>query len=159
MATLDRILISVHCEAKYPLARVTNLPKGVTNHNPLLLRFGEKACEKPHTFRFEKWWVEVDDFEDMARSCWDNNCPHSDPIDRWQFKMRNLMKKTKGWSWNVDAELRKTKETILSEFVLDKVAELNNSPPPQGFCGKKFRKKMEQLWRIEEIKARQGPGR
>jgi hypothetical protein len=41
MATLDRILITVHWEAKYPLAKVTILPKGVSDHNPLLIRFGK----------------------------------------------------------------------------------------------------------------------
>jgi hypothetical protein len=29
MTTLDRILVSTQLEAKYPLAKVTNLPRGV----------------------------------------------------------------------------------------------------------------------------------
>jgi hypothetical protein len=41
MSTLDRVLASVQWDAKYPLARVKTLPKGVSDHNPLLITFGE----------------------------------------------------------------------------------------------------------------------
>jgi hypothetical protein len=82
ITTLDRILIIVHWEAKYPLARVTTLLREGSDHNPLLLRFGENSSEKTHTFRFEKWWSEAEGFEDLVRSCCNGECPHSDPIDR-----------------------------------------------------------------------------
>jgi hypothetical protein len=35
-----------------------------------------------------------------------------DPVDRWQFKMRNLRRKIKGSSWNIDAGRRKSKGKI-----------------------------------------------
>jgi hypothetical protein len=41
MTTLDRILMTTHWEAKYPLARTSMLPKGVSGHNPLMITFGE----------------------------------------------------------------------------------------------------------------------
>jgi hypothetical protein len=41
MATLDRILMTTHWEAKYPLARISMLPKGVSDHNPMMITFGE----------------------------------------------------------------------------------------------------------------------
>jgi hypothetical protein len=41
MTTLDRILMTTHWEAKYPLARTFMLPKGVSDHNPLMITFGE----------------------------------------------------------------------------------------------------------------------
>jgi hypothetical protein len=107
MATLDMVLVSTQWEAKFPLDRVTNLPRGVSDHNPLLLNIGDKDKGKSYTFRFEKWWLKTVDFEDMVKRCWNIDCPHSKPIDRWQFKMRNLRKKIKEWSRNVDAELRK----------------------------------------------------
>jgi hypothetical protein len=40
MAALDRILIFVDCDAKYPLARVKMLPKGASDHNPLVVEMG-----------------------------------------------------------------------------------------------------------------------
>jgi hypothetical protein len=53
MAILDRVLISVNWFNKYPMAKVTTLPKGVSDHNPILLNFGDMARCKNHLFRFE----------------------------------------------------------------------------------------------------------
>jgi hypothetical protein len=53
MATLDRVLVSTQWEAKYLLDRVTNLPRRVSDYNPLLLNFGDKDKKKAYTFRFE----------------------------------------------------------------------------------------------------------
>jgi endonuclease/exonuclease/phosphatase family metal-dependent hydrolase len=43
LATLDRVLVSVHWKVKYPLAKVTMLHKGVSDHNPLAISFGDKV--------------------------------------------------------------------------------------------------------------------
>lgn len=58
MATLDRILVSIEWDSKYPLAKVQMLPKGVSDHNPLLINFGGRIMVKDPLFRFEKWWLE-----------------------------------------------------------------------------------------------------
>jgi endonuclease/exonuclease/phosphatase family metal-dependent hydrolase len=42
LATLDRVLVSIGWDAKYPLARVKILPKGSSDHNPLAITFGNK---------------------------------------------------------------------------------------------------------------------
>jgi endonuclease/exonuclease/phosphatase family metal-dependent hydrolase len=34
MATLDRILVNIEWEAKYPHVNVISLPKSVSDHNP-----------------------------------------------------------------------------------------------------------------------------
>jgi hypothetical protein len=66
MVTLDRILAYVQWEAKYPLVRVKILPKGVSDHNPLLITFGEKLAGGDYIFRFEKWWFKKDGFENLV---------------------------------------------------------------------------------------------
>jgi hypothetical protein len=38
-------------------------------------------------FRFEKWWMEMEGFENLVKETWSKECPSSDPIDRWQFKI------------------------------------------------------------------------
>jgi hypothetical protein len=40
MVVLDKILINVQWDAKYPLAKVDMLPKGVSDHNPIRIEFG-----------------------------------------------------------------------------------------------------------------------
>jgi hypothetical protein len=67
MATLDRILASVDWDAKHPLAKVTILPKGVCDHNPLIIKFGDKLHINDPIFRFEKWWLEVEDFSELVK--------------------------------------------------------------------------------------------
>jgi hypothetical protein len=42
MVVLDRVLASVDWDAKHQLAKVSILPKGMSDHNPLVIRFGEK---------------------------------------------------------------------------------------------------------------------
>jgi hypothetical protein len=68
MALLDRILASVDWEAKYPLSQVLVLPKGVSDHNPLVIKFGEKLLIEDPIFRFEKWWLEVEGFLDIVKN-------------------------------------------------------------------------------------------
>jgi hypothetical protein len=53
MATLDRVLVTTHWDAKYPLFMTKILPRGVSDHNPVMITFGEKAGCGP-MFRFEK---------------------------------------------------------------------------------------------------------
>jgi hypothetical protein len=42
MAMLDRVLMSVEWDNKYPLTKVNTLQKGVSDHSPLMITFGEK---------------------------------------------------------------------------------------------------------------------
>jgi hypothetical protein len=42
MTVLDQILASVDWDANHPLAKVSILPKGVSDHNSLVIIFGEK---------------------------------------------------------------------------------------------------------------------
>jgi hypothetical protein len=39
-------------------------------------------------FRFEKWWIQRAYFGDLVRKAWSSKCPHSEPLERWQFKIR-----------------------------------------------------------------------
>jgi hypothetical protein len=107
MATLDRILMTVEWKAKYPLAMVNMLAKGVIDHNPLMISFGEKMLMKDPIFRFEKWWLEIEEFADLVRGVWDIDCPYSEPMEIWQFKIRTLRRKLKGWSRNLDVDIKK----------------------------------------------------
>jgi hypothetical protein len=107
MATLCRILVTLDWEAKYPMANVNIFPKGVSDHNPPRISFGEKVVIKDPIFRFKKWWFEREEFAHLVKKVWDTECPYSEPVEVWQFKMRSLRKKVKGWSRNLEAEMKK----------------------------------------------------
>jgi hypothetical protein len=38
---------------------------------------------KEGVFRFEKWWLEMDDFADVVKKSWDIECPSSNPVEIW----------------------------------------------------------------------------
>jgi hypothetical protein len=90
--------VSASWEAKFPLAKFNMLPKGVSDHNPLAISFEDRISGNEYIFRFEKWWLKKDDFEVLARETWGIECPLKDLVDMWQFKMRALRKRIKGWS-------------------------------------------------------------
>jgi hypothetical protein len=46
MAVLDRILVNVEWNNKFPLSKVKVLPKGCSDHNPLRINFGEILSTK-----------------------------------------------------------------------------------------------------------------
>jgi hypothetical protein len=59
---------------------VVALLRGVSDHNPLVIRVREKLHIKDPIFRFEKWWLEVEGFSELVRKVWDTKCPVHDPI-------------------------------------------------------------------------------
>jgi hypothetical protein len=105
LATLDRIMSIHDWEGKFPVASVNNLPRGVSDHNTLRIVFGDKLVNKDPIFRFEKCWLDMEGFLDLVRKTWDTECLSSDPMVVWQFKIRLLRKKIKGWSRNVGLKL------------------------------------------------------
>jgi hypothetical protein len=109
---LDRIFASVEWGEKYPLSKVTMLPKGCNDHNPLRIEFGGKPKFKEHLFRFEKWWLQIEEFAVVIQKAWSLECQSQDPIDVWQIRIRNLRKKIKGWSRNRETELKNPKISL-----------------------------------------------
>jgi hypothetical protein len=93
LAVLDRVLANVEWESKYPLVNLKILPKGCSDHNPLRVNFGQNNPRQEHRFWFEKWWFETKGFEEVVMKAWDIRCPSPEPLDIWQFKIRNLRKK------------------------------------------------------------------
>jgi hypothetical protein len=155
IAALDRTLVSVELDIKYPLAKMSMLPKGASDHNPLLMDLGGQMHIQDPMFHFEKWWLEVEGFEDMVKRIWQVDYPLSDPLDVWQYQIRLLRKKVKGWSKNIDAEMRRKKYSIMSEMdLIDLIAE-SQALSDQQREKKCLCSKLEFIWKLEEIKARQ----
>jgi hypothetical protein len=124
LAKLDRVLVSVDWDIKYPTSKVVMLPKGLSDHNPIKISFGVKNYIKDPIFHFEKWWLELEEFADVVAKAWDIESQDNDPMSVWQSKVRNLRKKAKGWSRNRESELRKNKNILTSELdLLDLLSE------------------------------------
>jgi hypothetical protein len=54
LTKLDRAMVSVDWDNKYPMAKVTMMPEGITDHTPLRVSFGEKRQASQPIFRLEK---------------------------------------------------------------------------------------------------------
>lgn len=77
----DRIFVSTEWETVFPLANVACLAKEVSDHTPLLLDLGENLSRGKKKFRFEKWWIERDDFKKVVSKAWGARCLESSPIE------------------------------------------------------------------------------
>jgi hypothetical protein len=66
----------------------------------------------------------VDGFAELVRKVWSTICLETGPIEVWQFKVRLLRRKIKGWSRNIEADMKKAKKRLIDEVDrLDKMAE------------------------------------
>jgi hypothetical protein len=154
MAKLDRMLASVEWDMKYPMAKLTILPKNVSDHNPVQIQFGGKPQVKDTIFCFETWWLDMEDFAEVVHKAWGIECPDVDPVSVWQCKIRNLRRKVKGWSRNRDVEIRKGKQELILELDgLDALAETQSLSDGEIDRRKDLSLKLDKIWMLEETKA------
>jgi hypothetical protein len=59
----------------------------------MLIDLGGVCQDRDYLFRFEKWWLEMKGFSEVVKAVWLVDCPSKEPMDIWQFKIRNLRKK------------------------------------------------------------------
>ena len=114
MAILDRVLATTNFEAFYPSANIKGISRLGSDHVPLVINFGTSHERKPYLFRFEKWWLEQESVYDIVKNSWNTPCHFTRAIDIWQFKLRTLRRKLKGWSLNINADLEKNKLSLRS---------------------------------------------
>jgi hypothetical protein len=66
MAKLDRIFASTSWISTFPLAKVSCLPKEISDHTSMLMDSGESCQMGKKMFRVEKWWLEKAEFREVA---------------------------------------------------------------------------------------------
>jgi hypothetical protein len=92
----------------------------------------------------------------VVKKAWGTECPVNDPVEVWQFKIRLLRRKLKGWSKNVGAEVKKNKTKLLEEVdALDLLAEIQALTEQEKTRRKTICSELDFMWRLEEIQARQ----
>jgi hypothetical protein len=156
MARIDRIFVTTDWEAAFPLARVKALERPPSDHNPLLLNTGDNMQFGKRKFRFEKWWLSKEPFNEVISKAWETNCSEPRPIDRWQFKIRTLRRIVRGWAANEIAILNKTTVSLAEEYnKLDERAEREGLPTQELSRLKEFSDELSKIWALEEIKIRQ----
>jgi hypothetical protein len=156
MARIDRIFVTTDWEAAFPLARVKALERPPSDHNPLLRNTEDNMQFGKRKFRFEKWWLSKEPFNEVISKAWETNCSEPRPIDRWQFKIRTLRRIVRGWAANEIAILNKTTVSLAEEYnKLDERAEREGLPTQELSRLKEFSDELSKIWALEEIKIRQ----
>jgi hypothetical protein len=70
--------------------------------------------------------------------------------------MRALRKKIKGWSCNLDVEMKRNKSKLLTELDgLDKLAEERILSLEENTRCKELKAQVDKIWKMKEIKTRQ----
>jgi hypothetical protein len=96
LAKLDRIFIFTEWEAAFPLVRVLGLAKSLSDHVTLLVDSGKNVVRAKKKFRFEKWWLEREDFKEIVRKAWSSECPVVGGMETWQFRVRTFRRMVRG---------------------------------------------------------------
>lgn len=127
MARIDRVFMSTDFEKVFPLARVKALDRIPSDHNPLLVDFGDNQFYGKKRFRFGKWWLQEENFRNVVQKAWTTPCQETSSLNRWQVRVRNFRKMVRGWAANQVAILNKTKTELAKEYeTLDIESEQRN---------------------------------
>ena len=88
---LDRVLISVDWEQKFPLVTVQALSRAIFDHTPLLVDSDEGThLGNKNIFSFELAWFEREGFLDLIAQEWAKDSGGRSSIERRKNKIRHL---------------------------------------------------------------------
>jgi hypothetical protein len=153
---LDRFFSTTKFDQAFPLASVQALPRLGSDHTPVLWDAGIGQFPKSVSFKIEKWWFLRSDFVEVVEKSWNQQTKGVKAIDIWQEKIRRLRQVTKGWSCNIEAELRKLKRDMMLEYdILDIKSESDELSDCEKSRMKAIHEEMSRIWLKEEIKAKQ----
>lgn len=91
-ARLDRDLVNQKWLEMWPNTYVSHATVLGSDHNPLIVQ-GEPQCSKgKRLFRFEAYWSNEVDCQDIVRSCWEMPCL-GDSLSRWNKRVNDCRSK------------------------------------------------------------------
>ena len=73
----------------------------------------------PYIFRFEECWLVRDECRTLVANNWTADTGNLKALDKWQEKIRRLMRCLKGWNRNILGERKRAKQALrykISEF-------------------------------------------
>ena len=116
MSAIDRIFCTTDLDAMFPLAGARAFSRIGGDHTPILWDSGVEYLYQAPPYRFEKWWFLREDFMDVVLKSWNAPTKSTSAIGRWREKVRRFRKNSKGWSRNIEADLRHLKRDLMVEY-------------------------------------------
>jgi hypothetical protein len=152
---IDRIFCSTEFQAEFPLGVAKTLTRNPSDHVPLLWEARQGTNRDEIMFKFEKWWLQHEDFGRRVKYVWEAQLDGKKAIDRWQNKVRNFRRKAKGWSANIEVDMKKKKRDLDKEYnQLDVEVDSRNLLPHEKQRIPQVADELNKIWEKEEIKAR-----
>ncbi|XP_022680743.1 uncharacterized protein LOC111256665 [Setaria italica] len=105
MAQLDRVLVSIDWDARFPFAFLQALSSYASDHCPLHLATNAMFTVK-RRFHFEPWWPKLPGYQDMVTRAWSSRCASSDPFVCLDHKLKNTAKELQKWSSRSIGQIR-----------------------------------------------------
>jgi hypothetical protein len=87
---LDRVLMDIEWELKFPLVTVRALERieALSDHAPIIIDSNSTNPSARRPFMFELGWLHREGFADIIKNVWERPAIGHTPIQRWNFKIR-----------------------------------------------------------------------
>jgi hypothetical protein len=151
---LDRVLMTLEWERKFPNVTVQALDRYQFDHTPLSLNGKVPTCLGNHSdFKFELGWLIREGFYDMVSSICQQEYRGGSAIQIWQNKIRALRRYLRGWAKNSAESTKKEKKQLL-ELIdnLDKKAEISYLSPNELSTKAYGNDRLVSILREEEVR-------
>ncbi|KAK1302387.1 hypothetical protein QJS10_CPB12g00586 [Acorus calamus] len=155
LARLDRIFICPEWEDLLPNVEVSGLPRITSDHIPLMMssRMGPRGG---HLFRFESWWTERPDLEQVVRDSWEAQVTGYSGAKLVAFKLRRLKQCLKPWARRERLQ-RDTEKGKLSNQIAELDGKEERGQLSDEECASRGLAKdmLERVLKLEEMEWRQ----
>ncbi|KAK1259851.1 hypothetical protein QJS04_geneDACA017941 [Acorus gramineus] len=155
LAKLDCILLSEDWEDVFPHCAVQGLPRITSDHVPLLLS-SQVTSRKKALFRYESWWAECPEVEEIIRANWSKQTGVAGVAKRLAIKLRRLKKCLMAWSGLVRRKWMEEKAHSMEVIeVLDRTEENRQLSDVKRENRSHAKAKLKEILHLEEIEWRQ----
>ena len=115
MRKLDRVLVNEKWNLTFPLSEARFLPSGMSDHSPMVVKFGgnDENIKKP--FRFFDMWMDHEEFMPVVKKVWDQNsggCPMYQLCCKLRKLKRELKLFNKTYFSNISDRVKDAKEQM-----------------------------------------------
>lgn len=116
LVRLDRVLVSLYWDQKFPNAHLRGLGSDASDHCPLYMQTNMGQMTKAR-FHFESFWPKFVDFQETVVQAWQQPVNVVNPMARLDAMLTNLIKELQRWSatriGDIKAQLIMAREIVL----------------------------------------------
>jgi hypothetical protein len=93
---LDWCFVSQAWSVNFPATSALSLPRGTSDHSPWMVNV-QINVPKPPIFRFENYWLQLEDFHSIFQDSWSQPLFQPDPAKRLMAKFKRERKAIQVW--------------------------------------------------------------